>query len=161
MYLIYLGQVVSDTFFCEKVTDFALSEWENCHFCFKKNKIKLLNSKHLSLPLWAFTAPNFNTLVYSDILGWTDFWSSILMCSKKKKDCKLLKKGRSRNLKIWKLLMNWWIVKLFWVTIFRFLHLSVPNDELLITLNILQILHVASEWISPHCEWWGILKHAV
>ena len=82
VYLIYLGQVVSDTFFfSEKVTDFALSEWENCHFCFKKNKIKLFNSKHLSLPLWAFTAPNFNTLVYSDILGWTNFWSSILMSS--------------------------------------------------------------------------------
>ena len=130
MYLIYLGQVVSDTFFSVKKSQTLLWVSERIAISASRKIKSSFWTQNISLFPYELLPRLILTLLYI-VTFWDELISEVLFLWVQITDCKLLKKGRLKNLKIWKPLIYWWNVKLFWVTIFRFPNLSLLNNELL------------------------------
>ena len=160
MYLIYLGQVVSDTFFSVKKSQTLLWVSERIAISASRKIKSSFWTQNISLFPYELLPRLILTLLYI-VTFWDELISEVLFLWVQITDCKLLKK--SENMKTVDELVK---CQTFSVTIFRFLHLSLLNNELLsqeiFSLFVrYYIKYFTSEWISTHCEWWGILKHAV
>ena len=110
MYLIYLGQVVSDTFFSVKKSQTLLWVSERIAISASRKIKSSFWTQNISLFPYELLPRLILTLLYI-VTFWDELISEVLFLWVQITDCKLLKK--SENLKIWKPLMNWWNVKLF------------------------------------------------
>ena len=110
MYLIYLGQVVSDTFFSVKKSQTLLWVSERIAISASRKIKSSFWTQNISLFPYELLPRLILTLLYI-VTFWDELISEVLFLWVQITDCKLLKK--SENLKIWKLLMDWWNVKLF------------------------------------------------
>ena len=108
MYLIYLGQVVSDTFFSVKKSQTLLWVSERIAISASRKIKSSFWTQNISLFPYELLPRLILTLLYI-VTFWDELISEVLFLWVQITDCKLLKKGRSRNLKIWKSENHWWI----------------------------------------------------
>ena len=101
MYLIYLGQVVSDTFFSVKKSQTLLWVSERIAISASRKIKSSFWTQNISLFPYELLPRLILTLLYI-VTFWDELISEVLFLWVQITDCKLLKKGRSRNLKIWK-----------------------------------------------------------